>query len=133
MKIYVLGSCSGTEPMPDRHHTSVAIEINDRFYWFDAGENCAYTAHMMGLDVLKIKEIFISHGHMDHVGGLGNLLWTIYKMTYVTGNLPAYGDVNVHMPNDETFDGVLTILKNAEGKYESKYNTFQLYFEIYNC
>ena len=75
MKLYVFGSCSGTEPMEGRHHTSVAFEINDRFYWFDAGENCSYTAHLMGVDLLKISDIFISHTHMDHIGGLANLLW----------------------------------------------------------
>ena len=30
MKLYVLGSCSGTEPMPDRKHVSVAIEVDDK-------------------------------------------------------------------------------------------------------
>ena len=40
----ILGSCSGTEPMPGRHHTGIALSAGDRNYFFDAGENAAYAA-----------------------------------------------------------------------------------------
>ena len=80
MKLHILGSCSGTEPMPGRHHTSFVLERNGGLYWFDAGENCAFAAHTGGLDLLASRKIIISHTHMDHVGGLGNLLWTIRKL-----------------------------------------------------
>lgn len=123
MKLYIFGSCSGTEPMPQRHHTSLAVEINGKLYWFDAGETCAYTAHLMGLDLLSISDIFISHGHMDHVGGLSNLLWTVYKLSLVSNAVPKYGDITVHMPNSKTFPGVMTILSNAEGNYNTAYKT----------
>lgn len=36
--IIFLGTCSGTEPMPGRHHSSVVFEINGTYYWFDAAE-----------------------------------------------------------------------------------------------
>lgn len=73
MKIYIFGSCSRTEPMEGRHHTAFAIEINGKVYWFDAGENCSHTAHLMGVDLLLVSDIFISHPHTDHVAGLVNL------------------------------------------------------------
>ena len=38
MNIRILGSCSGTEPMPERRHTSFTLERADALYWFDAGE-----------------------------------------------------------------------------------------------
>ena len=66
MKLTILGSCSGTEPMPGRHHTSFVIEHNEAVYWFDAGENCAYAAHTGGIDLLATRAIFISHTHSDH-------------------------------------------------------------------
>ena len=59
MKLFIFGSCSGTEPITDRHHTAFAIEINKRIYWLDAGENCSYTAHLMGVDLLRVSDIFI--------------------------------------------------------------------------
>ena len=123
MKLFIFGSCSGTEPMEGRHHTSLAIEINGRLYWFDAGENCSYTAHLMGIDLLCVSDIFISHTHMDHVGGLGNLLWNIRKLASVKKRLPNFGDVKVYIPNLDTFDAILTVLKNAEGNYKTEYKT----------
>ena len=121
MKLYIFGSCSGTEPKPDRHHTALAFEINKRLYWFDAGENCSYTAHLMGLDLLCVSDIFISHPHMDHVGGLTNLLWTIRKMTIVTKELPRYNSITVHTPNLNVYNGARMILRDTEGGFDIQY------------
>ena len=60
MKIYFLGTCAGTEPMPTRRHMSFVIESDQRYYWFDAGEGCSYTGHNLGIDLLAVKSIFIS-------------------------------------------------------------------------
>ncbi len=120
MKLYVFGSCAGTEPIDGRHHTSISFEINDRFYWFDAGENCSYYAHLMGVDLLSVSDIFISHTHMDHIGGLANLLWTINKLTVMKKTLPRFGNVTVHIPKTECFDGVMKILGSD---YINEYDT----------
>ena len=53
------GTCSGTEPMKDMHHCAWAIKKNDGYYWFDAGENCSRTAHLMGENLRNVKNIFI--------------------------------------------------------------------------
>lgn len=123
MELLIFGTCSGTEPMPNRHHTAFSVKCGERYYWFDAGEGCAYTAHMMGVDLLAVSEIFISHPHMDHVGGLANLLWTIRKLSVRGKTAPYYGDVTVHMSNDTSFRGTLTVLGETEGKYINSYRT----------
>ena len=63
MKITFLGTCSGTEPMPNRKHVSFVIEHAGAVYWFDAGEGCSYTAHLAGIDLLSTRAVFISHTH----------------------------------------------------------------------
>ena len=123
MKIYVFGSCSGTEPYPDRHHTSLAIESEGRYYWFDAGESCAYTAHLMGVNLQAVSDIFISHPHMDHVGGLPHLLWTIRKLSASTKTTPIYGDINVYVSKKETFEGAMLMLKASQGQNPDLYKT----------
>ena len=104
MKIHFLGTCAGTEPMPTRKHSSTAFEVNDALYFFDAGEGCSYTAHNMGLDLLKTRAVFISHPHLDHVGGLCNLLWTIRKLRYHYKNKTKFDRIDINIPTPETFE-----------------------------
>ena len=120
MKIYFLGTCAGTEPMPDRKHTSFMVECGEKLYCFDAGEGCSYTAHNMGLDLLKVRKIVISHPHMDHVGGLGNLLWTIRKLMWVK-KLDSLADVDVYIPNLTVWNSLLGMLAYTEGSFRLKF------------
>ena len=78
--IRFLGTCSGTEPMEGMHHASLVIEVDGEYYWFDAGECCSYNAYLAGLDPLQTRAIFLSHMHIDHTGGLADLLFCIQKM-----------------------------------------------------
>ncbi len=123
MKIYFLGTCCGAEPIENRNHASIMIECGDENYFFDAGEGCSRTAHLLGVDLLKVKKIVISHPHMDHVGGLCNLLWNIRKLSRVKKVNPIHGDVEIYIPVLDTFDGVMQILKNSEGGYQNDYET----------
>ncbi|MGI5899427.1 MAG: MBL fold metallo-hydrolase [Christensenellales bacterium] len=117
MRIIFLGTCSGTEPMPGRKHTSVALDTGEGLYFFDVGEGCSYTAHNMGLDILKTRKIIISHPHMDHVGGLGNLLWVIRKLRY-TQKRPISHEIDVFTSNMSTYDGAMMTLSATEGNFE---------------
>ncbi len=85
--IHMLGTCSGTQPMPDCNHTSWILERPDgELYWFDAGEYCSWTAHNMGLDVIRAKNLFISHPHGDHTLGLSGIFSVMGKMSWVYYN-----------------------------------------------
>lgn len=122
MRIYFLGTCSGTEPQKDRKHMSFALETEGRIYWFDAGEGSSYTAHNIGVDLLSVRNIVISHPHMDHVGGLGNLLWNIRKLYRVTRRRPDAENIDVYIPCLETWEGLMMILRNTEGNFKIPYS-----------
>ena len=83
MKIHFIGTCSGTEPRPNTHHCSLVFEINGVYYWFDAGENSSHTAYTkMGIDLSRVRCVFISHPHIDHIGGLPNLIYSLNKLVW---------------------------------------------------
>ncbi len=116
MKIHILGSCSGTEPMPGRKHTSLVFDVNGVLYFFDAGEGCSHTACEMGLDMLSVKSIFISHPHIDHIGGLANLMFTIGKLTAVKATpLKATDKIKLFTPDMDYFEPVSKIASYPVG------------------
>lgn len=110
MKIHFLGTCSGTEPMPNMHHCSIVMETGDRYYWFDAGENCSHAAYTSGIDVTRVRAVFISHLHIDHIGGLPNLITTINKVTRVTG-IPHINNnsYDIYLPDLKAFPAIRDI------------------------
>ena len=117
MKLHTFGTCAGTEPMKGRHHLGFAFELENGLYWFDAGETSSYTACLMGVDLLRIRSIFISHTHMDHVGGLGLLMWNIRKLGNVRKRLPDSKNIDLFIPKLSTWEGFMQMLKNTEGDF----------------
>lgn len=116
MNLTFLGTCSGTEPMPGRHHTSFAVETGGRLYIFDAGESCSHTAHTLGLDLLQVRAVFISHPHIDHIGGLPNLLWTMVKLdTRLTDRTHGLGDrkADLYLTSERVWEAVRAVLGAA--------------------
>ena len=106
--------------MPGRHHTAFAIDYDHRLFWFDAGETCSYNAHLAGMNLSSTESIFISHTHMDHIGGLPNLLWTLRKLTLVSEEAKSKlmnRKINIFIPDLTVYEGILAMLRGTEGGF----------------
>ena len=72
--------------MPGRKHVSFAVEKDNKLYWFDAGEGCSYTAHLMGVD-LSLSRAFHQPFPYGPCRRIGNLLWNIRKLDSLNGRM----------------------------------------------
>ncbi len=110
--------------MPGRHHTSITMEFGGRTYWFDAGENCAHAAYTSGIDLPSTEAIFISHTHIDHIGGLPNLLWTFRKIIGKSEDVKKRFDgrsIDVYMPEMRPWTSIIGLFTNGEMEYNGPY------------
>lgn len=71
----ILGSSSAL-PTSDRFLTAQILNVNERFFLLDCGEGTQIQLRRFKVPFGKIRHIFISHLHGDHVFGLPGLLST---------------------------------------------------------
>lgn len=76
IKVTILG-VSSAKPTTGRHQSSQVVNVNEQYYLVDAGENAQQQMVLAGISPLKIRKIFISHLHGDHLFGLFPLLSTM--------------------------------------------------------
>jgi len=91
-KLHFLGT-GCMVPTKERNHLSVALEHNGSIYLFDCGEATQNQIKKMKLPIGKIKKIFISHWHGDHVLGLSGLIQTLSNTDNVD-KIEVYGPKN---------------------------------------
>ena len=120
MKLHIFGTLGGAEPFAGRQHTSFAVDTHNGLYWFDAGEGCSRTAHLMGLDLRRVQKICISHTHMDHVGGLENLFWNIRKLNRLDNQVLDH-DLELFIPDPDVWAHVLGVLQGSDATFPDTY------------
>jgi len=74
--VTILGS-SSAKPTATRHPSAQAIGIHEQYYLVDAGEGVQQQMIRTGMNPQKLRAVFISHLHGDHVFGLFPLLSTL--------------------------------------------------------
>lgn len=71
--VTILGSASA-KPTASRHPSAQAVNIHEQYYLVDAGEGVQQQLVRYGINPLKLRAVFISHLHGDHVYGLFPLI-----------------------------------------------------------
>jgi len=89
LKLTILG-CHSATPRTSAHPTAQLLEIQNRFFLIDCGEGTQVQLRKYKVKFSKIKHIFISHLHGDHVFGLIGLISTFRLLNRET-ELHVYG------------------------------------------
>jgi 7,8-dihydropterin-6-yl-methyl-4-(beta-D-ribofuranosyl)aminobenzene 5'-phosphate synthase len=78
IKIAVLAdNVSGLPPFKAEHGLSVWLEVDGRSFLWDVGASdvAVHNANILGIDLRAVEGIGLSHGHLDHAGGLAPMLY----------------------------------------------------------
>lgn len=71
--VTILGSASA-RPTANRHPSAQVVNVHEQHYLVDAGEGVQQQMIRCGINPLRLRAVFISHLHGDHVYGLFPLL-----------------------------------------------------------
>ncbi len=74
--VTILGS-SSAKPTVNRHPSAQVVNVHEQYYLVDAGEGVQQQLVRYGVNPLKIRAVFISHLHGDHLFGLFPLISTL--------------------------------------------------------
>lgn len=81
IRIVVLGS-GGAVPSPERNLCSIAMRYFGEVYLFDCAEGSQRQMMKYGISYAKVKAIFLSHLHEDHILGIPGLINTLKMIGY---------------------------------------------------
>jgi ribonuclease BN (tRNA processing enzyme) len=73
-RLILLGTKGGPTPSRFRAPASNLLVVDDEPYVIDAPDGVASRLVQAGVDLARLKHIFITHNHSDHNAGLGALL-----------------------------------------------------------
>jgi len=93
VEVTLLGT--GT-PRPDsqRFGAATVVEAGGRYFLFDAGRGVTVRLHQAGIPLERVRRVFLTHLHSDHITGLADL-WLTGWIWRRPGALELYGPSGV--------------------------------------
>lgn len=71
--ITFLGSGSAFYDQPDNYQSNILVERGNRKLLIDCGSDIRFALRDYGLTMRDITDVYVSHAHADHIGGLEGL------------------------------------------------------------
>ena len=78
-KLTILG-CDSAIPTINKQQTAQLLNVNERFFLIDCGENTQVQLRKYQLSFQRINHVFISHLHGDHYYGLIGLITSMHLL-----------------------------------------------------
>lgn len=85
-----LGTAGGPVLIPSRSQPANLLSFNDEHWLVDCGDGCGEQLAAAGLQPENINNLFITHLHMDHIGGIQGLIGLRW-MTHARQVFTIYG------------------------------------------
>ncbi|MBQ1443933.1 MAG: MBL fold metallo-hydrolase [Renibacterium sp.] len=99
--VVTLGTAGGPRWWQEPDHTvpragiATAVVVGDSVYLVDCGDGTGANLARSGLGFERLRGIFLTHLHSDHVAGLGSLLlFGLYEMASAESRVQIYGPGN---------------------------------------
>jgi ribonuclease Z len=91
------GLCGTGSPLPNRERAAACTVViaGKAMFVVDAGEGAARNIAQMGLPNNRIKAMFLTHFHSDHIDGMGPMMLLRWTASGNTAPLPVYGPAGV--------------------------------------
>lgn len=128
MKLLFLGTGSAFTVGCCNYHSNMLLidEKNEGRLLIDCGSDIRFSLYEIGLSFLDIQNVYISHLHADHVGGLEWLSFTTkFDPKGTKPNLYVSQDI-VHDLWNKVLSGGLSSIENVSANLETYFNVFPI-------
>jgi len=113
MKLITLGTGHGS-PTLTRDCSSSILEVNGEYYLFDAGAPVNALMIRKSLSFEKLRAVFVSHSHEDHIGGLPGLIKSLARRQ------DEGPQTRIFLPEEQTVEAVTAFVAATHRMWNEK-------------